>query len=106
MEPMEVSPAPRPDAAEEMRLVAPVRAGDQPALAELYDRYSSVVYAVALRVLQDAAAAEDVLQDIFMQLWRHPGAYQSSRGHTPAWLAGIARNRAIDALRRPRPQTH
>ena len=73
-------------------------------MATLYDRYSSVVYAVALRVLQDATAAEDVLQDIFMQLWRHPGAYQSSRGNMPAWLAVIARNRAIDALRRRRPE--
>jgi RNA polymerase sigma-70 factor (ECF subfamily) len=105
MEPMEMSPAPRPDAAEEMRLVARVRAGDQPALAELYDRYSSVVYAVALRVLQDAAAAEDVLQDIFLRLWRNPDAFDASRGSLAAWLAVITRHRSIDRLRQRRPET-
>lgn len=100
-----MSPAPRPDAAEEMRLVARVRAGDQPALAELYDRYSSVVYAVALRVLQDAAAAEDVLQDIFLRLWRNPDAFDASRGSLAAWLAVITRHRSIDRLRQRRPET-
>jgi RNA polymerase sigma-70 factor (ECF subfamily) len=105
MEPMEKSPAPRPDAAEEMRLVARVRTGDQQALAELYDRYSSVVYAVALRVLQDAAAAEDVLQDIFLRLWRNPDAFDASRGSLAAWLAVIARHRSIDRLRQRRPET-
>jgi len=102
---MEKSPAPRPDAAEEMRLVARVRTGDQQALAELYDRYSSVVYAVALRVLQDAAAAEDVLQDIFLRLWRNPDAFDASRGSLAAWLAVIARHRSIDRLRQRRPET-
>lgn len=102
---MEKSPAPRPDAAEEMRLVARVRAGDQQALAELYDRYSGVVYAVALRVLQDAAAAEDVLQDIFLQLWRNPDAFDASRGSLAAWLAVITRHRSIDRLRQRRPET-
>src|SRR6185312_4163748 len=69
--------APRADAADDMRLIARIRAGEQGAMSELYDRYSSVVYGVALRVLQDAAAAEDVLQDIFLQLWRKPDAFDS-----------------------------
>ncbi len=73
-------------------------------MASLYDRYSSIVYSVALRVLQDTGAAEDVLQDIFMQLWRNPGAFDASRGNMAAWLAVIARHRAIDALRRRRPE--
>ena len=51
-----------------------MKSGDQSAMAELYDRYSSVVYAVALRVLGDTGAAEDVLQEVFLQLWRNPGA--------------------------------
>jgi RNA polymerase sigma-70 factor (ECF subfamily) len=105
MEPMEKSPAPRADAGDEMRLVARVRAGDQQALAELYDRYSNVVYAVALRVLQDASAAEDVLQDIFLQLWRNPDAFDASRGSLTAWLAVISRHRSIDRLRKRRPET-
>ena len=88
----------------DLALVMAIRSGDQSAMAALYDRFSSIVYAVALRVLQETGAAEDVLQDIFMQLWRNPGAFDSSRGNMAAWLAVIARNRAIDALRRRRPQ--
>lgn len=74
-------------------------------MAELYDRYSSIVYAVALRVLGDTGAAEDILQDVFLQLWRNPSAFDSARGSLGAWLAVITRNRAIDALRRRRPET-
>jgi RNA polymerase sigma-70 factor (ECF subfamily) len=73
-------------------------------MGALYDRYSPVVYAVALRVLGDTGAAEDVLQEVFMQLWRNPGAFDSSRGSLGAWLAVITRNRAIDALRKRRPE--
>jgi len=57
-----------------------MKSGDQSALAELYDRYSSVVYAVALRVLGDTMAAEDVLQEVFLQLWRNPAGFDASRG--------------------------
>jgi len=74
-------------------------------MAELYDRYSSIVYSVALRVLGDAGAAEDILQEVFLQLWRNPGAFDSARGSLGAWLAVITRNRAIDALRRRKPET-
>lgn len=88
-----------------MALVTAIRSGDQGAMAALYDRYSSIVYSVSLRVLQDTGAAEDVLQETFMQLWRNPGAFDASRGNMAAWLAVIARHRAIDALRRRRPQT-
>lgn len=74
-------------------------------MALLYDRYSSVVYSVALRVLGDTGRAEDALQEIFMQLWRNPGAFDAARGSLGAWLAVIARNRAIDMLRKRRPET-
>jgi RNA polymerase sigma-70 factor, ECF subfamily len=105
MEPMDKSTGTRMDAGDEMRLVARIRAGDQQALSELYDRYSHVVYGVALRILQDTGAAEDILQDIFLQLWRKPDAFDSSRGSLAAWLAVIARHRSIDRLRRRRPET-
>jgi RNA polymerase sigma-70 factor (ECF subfamily) len=104
MEPMETSPVNRGNADDEMRLVARIRAGDQQAMSELYDRYSRVVYAVALRVLQDAAGAEDILQDVFLQLWRNPDAFDASRGNLAAWLAVIARHRSIDRLRKRRPE--
>jgi RNA polymerase sigma-70 factor (ECF subfamily) len=86
-------------------LVVATRSDNQEAMAELYDRYSSVVYAVALRVIGDAGAAEDILQEVFMQLWRNPGAFDASRGNLAPWLAVIARNRAVDVLRKRRPQS-
>src|SRR5258708_1856580 len=89
----------------EASLVWAIRSGDESAMAALYDRYSSLVYAVALRVLGDTGAAEDVLQEVFMQLWRNPAAFDSSRGNLGAWLGVITRNRAIDGLRRRRPET-
>jgi RNA polymerase sigma-70 factor, ECF subfamily len=104
MGPLELSPLDGGDAGDEMRLVARIRAGDQQAMSELYDRYARVVYAVALRVLQEAMAAEDVLQDVFLQLWRNPDAFDASRGSLAAWLAVIARHRAIDRLRKRRPE--
>ncbi len=82
-----------------------IRSGDESAMTALYDRYSSLVYAVALRVLGDTGAAEDVLQEVFMQLWRNPAAFDSSRGNLGAWLGVITRNRAIDGLRKRRPET-
>jgi RNA polymerase sigma-70 factor (ECF subfamily) len=89
----------------DLATVTAMKSGDQSAMAELYDRYSGVVYAVALRVLGDTGAAEDVLQEVFLQLWRNPGAFDAARGSLGAWLAVITRNRAIDALRRRRPET-
>jgi RNA polymerase sigma-70 factor, ECF subfamily len=89
----------------DLATVMALKSGDQGAMAVLYDRYSSVVYAVALRVLGEAAAAEDVLQEVFLQLWRNPGAFDAARGSLGAWLAVITRNRAIDSLRKRRPET-
>ena len=91
--------------ATDISLVGAIRSGDESAMATLYDRYSSIVYAVSLRVLGDTGAAEDVLQEVFMQLWRNPGVFDSSRGNLGAWLAVIARNRSIDSLRKRRPET-
>jgi RNA polymerase sigma-70 factor, ECF subfamily len=104
MEPIRESASARRNAADDMRLVARIRAGDESAMAELYDRYARVVYAVALRVLQETGAAEDILQDIFLQLWRNPDTFDASRGSLAAWLAVISRHRAIDRLRKRRPE--
>ncbi len=89
---------------EEAGLMERIRLGDETAMADIYDRYSAIVYGVALRVLADTAAAEDVLQEVFLQLWRNPQAFDADRGKLPAWLAVIARNRAIDHLRRRPPE--
>jgi len=82
-----------------------IRAGDESAMSALYDRYSSIVYSVAMRVLGDTGTAEDVLQEVFLQLWRKPSLFDSSRGSLGPWLAVIARHRAIDLLRKRRPET-
>jgi RNA polymerase sigma-70 factor (ECF subfamily) len=91
--------------AADISLVSAIRSGDENAMGRLYDRYSSIVYSVALRVLGDTGGAEDVLQEVFMQLWRNPGVFDSSRGNLGAWLAVIARNRAIDVIRKRHPET-
>lgn len=72
-------------------------------MASLFDRYGGLVYSVGVRVLRDSSRAEDLLQDVFFQLWRNPGSFQSSRGSLGAWLLVVTRNRAIDMLRRRRP---
>jgi RNA polymerase sigma-70 factor (ECF subfamily) len=84
-------------------LLRGIQQGDESAMATIFDRYSRVVYSVSLRVLRDPAAAEDVLQDIFMQIWRKPESFVSTRGSLGGWLAVVARNRSIDSLRRRKP---
>jgi len=92
-------------AAADLASISAIRSGDESAMAQLYDRYSSIVYSVALRVLGDTAAAEDILQEVFLHLWRNPNLFDSSRGNLAAWLAVISRNRSIDTLRKRKPET-
>jgi RNA polymerase sigma-70 factor (ECF subfamily) len=74
-------------------------AGDESALGALYDRYSGMIFAMLVRVLRDPPAAEEILQDLFLQLWRGAARFDASRGSLPAWLMVIARNRALSRLR-------
>lgn len=76
-----------------------IAAGDQAALGELYDRFSRPLFSVALRVLNDAAEAEDVLHDVFVTLWDKAADFESSRGHAFSWALTLTRNRAIDRVR-------
>ena len=97
---------PQPAAADDdSSVLAMVQRGEQAAMATLYDRYSRIVYSVALRVLHEPEAAEDILQEVFMQLWRNPSSFVAARGGLGGWLAIVARNRSIDMLRRKRPAT-
>lgn len=72
---------------------------NQDALEELYDRHARAVYSLVLRIAQQAATAEEIVQDVFMQLWRHADRYQASRGPLEPWLLTLARNRALDHVR-------
>jgi RNA polymerase sigma-70 factor (ECF subfamily) len=72
---------------------------DARALEDLYDHHSRAVYSLVLRILQQAASAEEVVQDIFLQLWRNAHQFQAARGPLLPWLLTMARNRALDHLR-------
>ncbi len=86
------------------RLVTRIVHRDEGAFGAIYDRYSRLIYSVALRVVRDAGIAEDILHDIFLNLWRSPQQFDGARGKLAPWLAVIARNRAIDWIRRQHPQ--
>lgn len=88
-----------PDAA----LIDRIVQRDESALAALYDRYAGMLSSVLNRILRDTQAAEEILQDIFYQLWRTAARFDASRGSLPGWLVVIARNRAISRLRKHNP---
>lgn len=80
-------------------LAARVTAGDEAALAALYDRYGGSIYSLALRITGDRLTAQEVTQDTFLRLWKHAARYDRERGALGAWLFAIARRRSLDALR-------
>jgi RNA polymerase sigma factor (sigma-70 family) len=75
-------------------------AGEEGALNEVYDQYSSFVYGLALRVIGEARAAEDVSQDVFVAVWERAGAFDPDRGSLRTWLGTLAHRRAVDHVRR------
>jgi RNA polymerase sigma-70 factor (ECF subfamily) len=85
---------------DEANLVAAIARGDSRALELLYERYSRGVYSLAVRLLSDGPAAEEVVQETFVKLWRQPSAYQPTRGRLLPWLLGVAHHHAVDLLRR------
>lgn len=87
-------------AEEDAALVAALATDEVGALEQLYDRYSALVFSVALRVLHDHALAEDVTQEVFLRIWRQPASFDPQRGRFISWLSSVARNRALDEQRR------
>ncbi|MGC2638304.1 MAG: sigma-70 family RNA polymerase sigma factor [Acidobacteriaceae bacterium] len=92
---MTASMQPAPDSALVERMIT----GDESALVAVYDRYAAMIFGMLVRMLRDRQAAEEILQDLFFELWRGAARFDASRGSLPAWLMVIARNRALSRLR-------
>lgn len=86
-------------------LLTRIGAGDADALSCLYERYKRATYSLARHLLNDAAAAEDVMQDVFLAIWRGAGAYDAGRGSARSWILAQAHHKSVDALRRRRLRT-
>jgi len=82
------------------QIIRRVVAGDQLALAELYDRWSKQAFSLARRVCADEGLAEDVVQEVFIAFWREPGRFDPSRGAFSSWLLTLVHHKAVDAVRR------
>jgi len=80
-------------------LIHAVARGDELALAACYDRYRLILFGLIVRILRDREEAEDVLQEVFLQVWRRAGDFDEARGRAFTWLVTIARSRALDRLR-------
>src|SRR5215218_10430146 len=79
--------------------------GQLDALQDLYDKYRTMAYSIALRITADASLSEDVVQDAFLGAWRNAARYVEGRGSVKTWLLSIVHHRAVDAVRRRRPTT-
>jgi RNA polymerase sigma-70 factor (ECF subfamily) len=82
-----------------VHLIRQVANQDREAFSQLYDRFSSLVFSLSMRILRVRSDAEDLLQEVFMQVWRQAKSYSVERGSPEAWIINIARSRAIDKIR-------
>src|SRR5881628_2145938 len=81
-------------------VVALIARSDEQALAELYDRFGRIAYGLALRILRDAALAEDAVQEAFLQIWRTAASFDPSRAKPSTWVLTLVHRRAVDLVRR------
>jgi RNA polymerase sigma-70 factor (ECF subfamily) len=93
---MTAIPAP---AHQDVELIRKVAKGDRVAFSGLFDRYQQLVLNIAWRILNERQEAEDVVQEVFLQLWRDAGGYRQDRGSLSSWIVTISRTRSIDKLR-------
>lgn len=87
---------------EDVALVRAIAAGDRDSLAALYDRYAPILLGMALRIIRDRREAEDLLHDVFLEVWRSARDYDSTRGRVRTWLVVRMRSRALDVLKSAR----
>lgn len=88
-----------PEIAADVALIRRIVARDERAVGELYDRHNRLLFGLILRILRDRSEAEEVLQEVFLQVWNRAETYNVGLGSPAGWLVRIARNRAIDRLR-------
>ncbi len=98
MPPADIAPSGDPSAAD-AELVRRIAAGDRSALSALYERFSRPLYSASLRIIGDAAEAQDVVHDVFVTLWGKASLFRADRGTAFSWAISLTRNRAIDRLR-------
>jgi RNA polymerase sigma-70 factor, ECF subfamily len=87
------------DVRQDISLIERIVARDERAVADLYDRHSRLLFGLILRIIRDRSEAEEVLQEVFVQVWNKADTYNVALGSPAAWLVRVARNRAIDRLR-------
>jgi len=90
----------------DIELLRQIAGGDRAAFAEFYDRHSTLMFSVASKILNNAGEAEDVLQEVFMQIWEKAGRFDPKLGKASSWAAVLVRNRAIDRIRALQRRTH
>jgi RNA polymerase sigma-70 factor (ECF subfamily) len=87
------------DLERDVELLRRIGDGDRSAFGDFYDAYSGLLFTIAVKVLNDAKEAEDVLQEVFMQIWNKAGAYDPLLGKPASWAVTLTRNKAIDRIR-------
>src|SRR5499433_3100432 len=98
--PRTIAPPLEPGAPSDFELMKGIQTGDADALSELYDRYNGILKALILRVIHNEAEADDLLQEIFMEIWKQAKNFSAQKGKPLGWMVTLARRRAIDGLRK------
>src|SRR5690242_12571976 len=98
--PLVTAPVLEPGAPTDLELMKGIQEGDADALSQLYDRYNGILKALILRVVHNEAEADDLLQEIFMEIWKQAKNFSPEKGKPLGWMVTLARRRSIDGLRK------
>jgi len=99
-EPVTVSIGTEPGAPSDVELITAIQAGDADALSHLYDRYSGILKALILRIIHNDTEADDLLQEVFLEIWNQAKNFSAEKGKPLGWMVTLTRRRSIDALRK------